>query len=58
MSRTGEEQRPAVPRGEADLGFNKDSKVNVKEVPDKQDHDLPDPKFWELIEAAKVSGKA
>ena len=48
MSRTGEEQRAAAPRREADLGFDKDSKVNVKEVPDKQDHDLPDPKFWEL----------
>jgi len=48
VSRTGEEQRAAAPREEADLGFDKDSKVNVKEVPDKQDHDLPDPKFWEL----------
>ncbi len=48
MSQTAEEQEAAAPRKETDLGFTRDSKVDVKEVPDKDDHDLPDPKFWEL----------
>jgi len=48
VSGTVEEQRAATPRMEAALGFDKDSKVDVKELPDKKDHDLPDPKFWEL----------
>jgi hypothetical protein len=48
VSRSVEEQMAAAPRREADLGFAKDSKVDVKGFPDKRDPDLPDPKFWEL----------
>ena len=37
-----------VPRKEVDLGFDNESKVDVTEVPDRHDPNLPDPKFWEL----------
>lgn len=40
---------PAASRGEDQLGFEKGSEVDVKEAPDKDNPDLQDPKFWEVM---------
>ena len=41
---------PTGGRQEADLGFDENSKVKVKEVPDADTPSLPDPKFWDLVD--------
>jgi hypothetical protein len=49
MDQTISQVEPKAPRKEADLGFDPESKVDVTEVPDSHDPDLPDPKFWGLV---------
>ena len=48
MTQTIGSQSGSAERSEQQLGFDTSSKVEVKEVPDPKNPDLPDSKFWEL----------
>jgi Protein of unknown function (DUF1353) len=57
VSRPVEEQT-ATPRGEQALGFEKGSEVDVKEAPDKNNPELQDPKFWEVLKPITYHARA
>src|SRR6266511_37140 len=50
--RSGERDSGGTESGDAENGsssrLRQGLEVDVKELPDKKDHDLPEPKFWEL----------